>query len=37
MLGKNLIIVFNYKIGLIGYISIFLNLEAIFATKNIYI
>ena len=37
ILGKNLIIIFNYKAGLVGYIPIFLNIKAIFATKNTYI
>ena len=37
ILGKNLIIIFNYKAGLVGHIPIFLNIKVIFATKNAYI
>ena len=37
ILGKDLVIIFNYKIGLVGYIPVFLNTKIIFIIKNTYI
>ena len=37
ILGRDLVIIFNYKARLVGYIPIFLNIKIIFTIKNTYI
>ena len=37
ILGRNLVIIFNYKVGLVSYMPVFLNIEVIFATENAYV